>query len=120
MTSPDQKYKFRDMNANIAIMQVSPKQSFSEFAELAHAVKAQFVIPHHYDFTEKLFEAMPFMMDAMSEENKKSYVKDGVFQWKAYMEALAQAVRKESPETILLPLEHHRWYRFGFTCEAED
>ena len=56
----------------------------------------------------------------MSEENKKSYVKDGVFQWKAYMEALAQAVRKESPETILLPLEHHRWYRFGFTCEAED
>ena len=120
MTSPDQKYKFRNMNANIAVMQVSPKQSFSEFAEFVHSVRAQVVIPHHYDFTEILFEAMPFMMDAMSEENKKNFVKDGVFQWKAYLEALAEAVRKESPETDLLPLEHHRWYRFGFTCVAED
>ncbi|MBP5169160.1 MAG: MBL fold metallo-hydrolase [Oscillospiraceae bacterium] len=120
MTSPDQKYKFQNMKANIAIMQVSPKQSFSEFAELVHAVRAQVVIPHHYDFTEKLFEAMPFMMDAMSEENKKNYIIDGVFQWTSYMDALAMAVQEESPETDLLPLDHHRWYRFGFTCKVED
>ena len=115
MTSPDQKYRFQNMNANIAIMQVSPKQSFSEFAELIHAVRAQIVIPHHYDFTEKFFEAVPQVMDSMSEENKKRFVIDGKFQWKTYMDSLAEAVREKSPETDLLPLEHHRWYRFGFS-----
>ncbi len=120
MTSPDQKRRFKDMNANIAVMQVSPKQSFEEFAELIHEVRAQIVIPHHYDFTEKFFEAVPQVMEAMSEENKKRFVLNGKFQWKVYMEALADAVREKSPETDLFPLDHHRWYRFGFTCEAEE
>ena len=115
MTSPDQKYKFQNMNANIAIMQVSPKQSFSDFAELVHAIGAQIVIPHHYDFTEELFKARPDFMSAMSEENKKNFILDGKFQWKSYMEALGAAVQTKSPETDLIPLEHHRWYRFGFS-----
>lgn len=115
MTSEDQKYRFKNMNANIAIMQVSPKQSFTEFAELIHEVHAQVVIPHHYDYTEKLFEAVPRMMDAMSEENKARFIREGTFQWSAYMDALGEAVREKSPETDLIALEHHRWYHFGFT-----
>ena len=114
MTSEDQKYKFRNMNANISIMQVSPKQSFTEFAELIHEIRTQFVIPHHYDFTEKFFGRVPQAMNAMSEENKAKYVVDGHFQWDQYLSDLSAAVSKASPETTLLPLDHHRWHPFGF------
>lgn len=117
MTSPDQKNRFRNMNANIAIMQVSPKQSFEEFAELVQAIGTQIVIPHHYDFTEQLFKARPEFMNAMSEENKKNYIIGGEFQWDLYMKALEKAVQLHSPNTELLPLEHHRWYKFGFSFE---
>ena len=115
MTSEDQKYRFKNMNAGIAVMQVSPKQSFDEFAELIHAIRARVVIPHHYDFTEKLFEKNPGAMEAMSEENKARFIQNGRFQWTAYMKALASAVRAKSPETDIIPLEHHVWYSFGFT-----
>lgn len=115
MTSEDQKYRFKNMNANISIMQVSPKQSFTEFAELIHEIRTQFVIPHHYDFTEKFFEAVPQVMETMSEENKAKFVQEGRFQWKNYLSALADAVSEVSPETTLLPLEHHCWHSFGFS-----
>lgn len=117
MTSPDQKYKFRDMGVNISLMHVSPKQNFEEFAELVNAIRTQIVIPHHYDFTEKLFEALPHFIDSMSEENKAAFVHDGKFDMKAYMLALGEAVKTRAPQTDLITLEHHKWYSFGFAVK---
>ncbi len=34
-------------------------------------------VPHHYDFTEKFFEKVPAVIDAMSEENKRRFAKNG-------------------------------------------
>lgn len=117
MTSPDQKYKFRDMRADIALMHVSPKQSFAEFAELVHAIRTRIVIPHHYDFTEVFFEAVPAVVEMMSEENKKRFVRNGKFRMDKYLDALGDAVSKASPETVLMKIDHHRWYTFGFSLE---
>ncbi len=117
MTSDDQKYKFRDMCADISLMHVSPKQSFDEFAELVRAVRTRIVVPHHYDFTEKFFEKVPAVIDAMSEENKRRFVENGKFRMDKYLTALGGAVREKSAETELLMLEHHRWYTFSFSLK---
>lgn len=119
MTSPDQVNLFRGVQPNLALMHVSPKQDFEEFATLTAAIRPQVVIPHHYDCTEKLFEAVPDMLNDMSEANRKTYVVDGTFRFPLYMKALENACREKSPETALFMPEHHKWYRFGF-CWAPD
>lgn len=115
MTSPDQKHKFHDMGVNISLMHVSPKQDFNEFAELVGAIATQIVIPHHYDFTEKLFDASPDFLNTMSEENKARFIHDDKFDMKAYMNALGDAVKARAPQTDLITLDHHKWYDFGFS-----
>lgn len=115
MTSPDQKNRLRGVRSNIALMHVSPKQSFEEFAELIAAMGTQIVIPHHYDFTEGLFRKIPDAMKDMSLENQKLFIEGGVFQTKKYMDALGMAVREKSPDTELMMLKHHQWYSFQFS-----
>jgi len=119
MTSPDQMHRFAGLNPNIALMHVSPKQDFEEFARLTSAMNTQVIIPHHYDFTEVLFDSAPDMMKDMSEENKKKFIVDGRFSFPKYMEALGDACRRKNPSAQLMTLEHHKWYRFGF-CWAEE
>lgn len=119
MTSPDQKHRFAGLKPNISLMHVSPKQDFGEFADLTEAIGMQVIIPHHYDFTEKLFEAMPDALNDMSEENREKFVVDGKFSFPRYMKALEAACQKKNPSTALLMLEHHKWYRFGFGWAAE-
>lgn len=118
MTSSDQKHLFAGIKPNIALMHVSPKQDFGEFAALTAAMGTQVIIPHHYDCTEKLFEAIPDAMNDMSEENRRSFVGDGKFSFPKYMKALENACRERNPGAALIMPEHHKWYRFGF-CYAE-
>lgn len=118
MTSEDQIHRFAGIHPDIALMHVSPKQDFSEFARLSAAIGAKVIIPHHYDFTEALFAAKPELLGHMSAENQRDFVRDGVFDFARYLKALEAACRKECPGTALLPLQHHRWYRFGF-CKEE-
>ena len=117
MTSPDQLRLFAGIQPNIALMHVSPKQDFEEFSALTAAMGAQVIIPHHYDCTEKLFEAIPDAMNDMSEENRSRFISDGKFSFPRYMAALEDACRKRNPGASLLMPEHHKWYRFGF-CYA--
>lgn len=119
MTSPDQMHKFAGLNPNIALMHVSPKQDFREFARLTAKMNTQVIIPHHYDYTEKLFEVRPEMLNDMSEENREKFVLNGKFSFDRYMESLGDACRSQNPSAALLLLKHHKWYRFGL-CWAED
>lgn len=114
MTSPDQKHRFAGLKPNISLMHVSPKQDFGEFAELTGAIGTQVIIPHHYDFTEKLFDAVPDALNDMSEENRRAFMVDGKFSFPRYMKALEAACQEKNPSASLLMLEHHKWYRFGF------
>lgn len=118
MTSPDQKHRFAGLRPNISLMHVSPKQDFNEFAALTAAMGTQIIIPHHYDATEVLFEAVPDMLNDMSEENRRQFVVDGKFSFTRYMRALEAACQEKNPSASLLMLEHHKWYRFGF-CWSE-
>ena len=121
MTSEDQIYRFGGLKPDLALMHVSPKQDFEEFASLVKAIDPKIVIPHHYDCTEVLFKAVPAMMQDMSEENKKNFVVEGAFDFARYLAALEAACQKKNPSTTLLKLEHHKWYRFGFCWgEAEE
>ncbi len=120
MTSPDQKNRFAGVNPNIALMHVSPKQSFEEFAMLTSAMGTQVIIPHHYDCTEKLFEAVPDSLNDMSDANKKAFVVDGKFSFPRYMKALEAACREKNPGAALIVPEHHKWYRFGFCCAGPE
>ena len=72
MTSEDQIYRFAGLQPDIALMHVSPKQDFEEFANLVKAINPKIIIPHHYDCTEVLFKAIPDAMKDMSEENKRT------------------------------------------------
>lgn len=116
MTSSDQKHLFAGIQPNIALMHVSPKQDFGEFAALTAAIGTQVIIPHHYDCTETLFEAVPDALKDMSEENRKSFVIDGKFSFPKYLKALEGACREKNPGAALIMPEHHKWYRFGFCC----
>lgn len=120
MTSSDQKNCFAGLNPNIALMHVSPKQSFEEFAALTSAMGTQVIIPHHFDCTEKLFEAIPDALNDMSEDNKKAFVVDGKFCFPRYMKALETACREKNPGAALIMPEHHKWYRFGFCCAGPE
>ncbi len=117
MTSPDQKYRLADLRPDIALMHISPKQDFEEFAALTEAIGPKVVIPHHYDFTECFFKIVPAAMNDMSEENRRQFVHNGEFDFPAYMQALENACRRRAPGMALLMPEHHKWYRFGF-CAA--
>lgn len=120
MTSPDQKHRLRNLRPNIALMHVSPKQDFEDFAALTAAIGTQVIIPHHYDITEKVFEAFPHMIKDSSEENQRLYFTDGKFSTPKFMKALEAACRKKNPSAALLMLEHHKWYRFGFTWDGSN
>lgn len=117
MTSPDQKHRLARLYPDLALMHVSPKQDFEKFAALTAAIGAKVIIPHHYDFTERFFKAVPAAMQDMSEENRKNYIVDGEFDFARYMKALEGACRRKNPGAALLTPQHHRWYRFGF-CAA--
>ncbi len=117
MTSADQKRRLAGVRSDMALMHVSPKQDFGEFAELVETMGARIVIPHHYDFTEEFFKKVPDVLNDMSEENRLRFVENGEFLMDRYMEALGAAVRAKSPLTRLRTLEHHRWYTFGFALE---
>lgn len=117
MTSPDQKHRLARLYPDLALMHVSPKQDFEEFAGLTAAIGAKIIIPHHYDFTERFFKAVPAAMRDMSEENQKNYIVGGEFDFARYMKALEAACRRKNPGAALVMPEHHRWYRFGF-CAA--
>lgn len=120
MTSPDQKHRLRGLYPNISLMHVSPKQDFEEFAALTAAIGTQVIIPHHYDFTERMFQVMPQAMSDMSKENRERFVVDGAFDFSRYMKALEDACRAKYPGAALLMLEHHKWYQFGFCCTAPE
>lgn len=120
MTSEDQMYRFAELNPDIALMHVSPKQSFDEFARLTKAINPKIIIPHHYDCTEVLFQAMPAAMNQMSEENRRKFVIDGKFQFPLYLQALGRACQEKNPASELLLPEHHKWYRFGFCWAKEE
>ena len=117
MTSEDQMYRFGGLQPDLALMHVSPKQDFEEFARLVKAIGPKIIVPHHYDCTEVLFKAIPDTMGDMSEENKKNFIINGSFDFDRYMAALEEACQKESPSAVLLKPEHHRWYRLGFNWE---
>lgn len=120
MTSPDQKHRFRNLRPNIALMHVSPKQSFNDFAELTAAMGTQIIIPHHYDITEKVFEAIPHLLNDTSEENRRRFIVDGRFCMDRFMKAMEEACQEKNPAAALLMLEHHKWYRFGFTWAGPE
>lgn len=117
MTSEDQIYRFAGLQPDIALMHVSPKQDFDEFANLVQAINPKLIIPHHYDCTEILFKTVPDAMKDMSEENQKNFIINGTFDFNRYMAALEDACQKKNPTTELLKMEHHRWYWFGFCWE---
>ena len=119
MTSSDQMNLFRNTNPDIAIMHVSPKQDFREFARLTSSMNTKVIIPHHYDFTEELFKVQPDQLKNMSKENQERFIINGEFSFPKYLEALGNACREENPAADLLMLEHHRWYRFGFSYAAK-
>ena len=114
MTSQDQKNRLRGVRSDIALMHVSPKQDFDQFARLVEAMGIRIVIPHHYDFTEGFFKMMPEAMKDMSRENQEHFIENGAFRMDWYMDALGKAVQEPCPATDLMMLEHHRWYSFGF------
>ena len=114
MTSQDQKNRLRGVRSDIALMHVSPKQDFDQFARLVEAMGIRIVIPHHYDFTEGFFKMMPEAMKDMSRENQEHFIENGAFRMDWYMDALGKAVQEQCPATDLMMLEHHRWYSFGF------
>lgn len=114
MTSQDQKNRLRGVRSDIALMHVSPKQDFDQFARLVEAMGTRIVIPHHYDFTEGFFKMMPEAMKDMSRENQEHFIENGAFRMDWYMDALGKAVQEQCPATDLMMLEHHRWYSFGF------
>ena len=120
MTSEDQIYRFGGLCPDIALMHISPKQSFGEFARLVKAINPKIIVPHHYDCTEVLFHAIPQMMDDMSQENKYAFVRDGKFDFNQYMTALEAACQEQNPSTTLIMLKHHQWYRFGLCCAESD
>ncbi len=99
-------------------MHVSPKQDFEEFAALNAAIGSKVVIPHHYDFTESFFKAVPAALQDMSEENRRLFVRNGEFDFAAYMRALEEACRRKAPGMALLTPEHHKWYWFGFCASG--
>ena len=117
MTSEDQIYRFAGLQPDIALMHVSPKQDFGEFANLVQAINPKIIIPHHYDCTEILFKTVPDAMKDMSEENQKNFIINGTFDFNRYMAALEDACQKKNPTTELVKMEHHRWYWFGFCWE---
>ena len=117
MTSEDQIYRFAGLQPDIALMHVSPKQDFEEFANLVKAINPKIIIPHHYDCTEVLFKAIPDAMKDMSQENQKNFIINGTFDFNRYMAALEKACQEKNPTTALLKPEHHQWYRFGFCWE---
>ncbi len=127
MTSSDQKNRFRGIHPDIALMHVSPKQDFGEFASLTAAMGAKIIIPHHCDCTEKLFEAVPDAIMDMSEENRCCFVADGRFLFPRYLEALGMACKEQNPAAELLMMEHHkiniviyRTSRCAFRCGPES
>ncbi len=120
MTSSDQKHLFAGVKPNIALMHVSPKQDFGEFAALTAAMGTQIIIPHHYDCTEKLFEAVPDALNDMSEANRKAFCVDGKFSFSRFMKALEGTCREQNPSAALIMPEHHKWYRFGFCCAGPE
>lgn len=119
MTSEDQMNAFRGLYPDIALMHVSPKQSFDEFARLVKAIGPKVVIPHHYDTTEVLFKAKPDMLNDTPREQRERFVTDGTFSFPKFMEALEGICRRDVPGMRLLMPEHHKWYRLGF-CWAEQ
>ncbi len=120
MTSPDQKNRFRGVCSDIALMHVSPKQDFNEFAELIESMGTRIVIPHHYDFTEEFFKKVPDAMKDMSRADQERFIVNGEFQMRNYMEALEETVQVKSPNTELRMLDHHRWYSFGFSLSENE
>lgn len=120
MTSEDQMHRFAGLTPDIALMHISPKQSFDEFSRLTKAINPKVIIPHHYDCTEVLFQAVPEAMNQMSEENRRKFVVNGQFQFPLYLKALGDACQEKNPASELLLLEHHRWYRFGFCWGKEN
>lgn len=114
MTSEDQLYRFAGLQPDLALMHVSPKQSFDELGDLVKSINPKIIIPHHYDCTEVLFKAIPAAMQDISEENRIKFIVNGVFDFDRYMSALEAACQEKNPSTVLLKPEHHRWYRFGF------
>lgn len=118
MTSPDQKRELAGLYPDIALMHISPKQDFSEFAALVKAIGPKLIIPHHYDLTEQLLEAVPAILKDMSEENQRNFVENGHFNFKKYMTALEAACRTKNPGVSLFMPEHHKWYRVGMGIEG--
>lgn len=114
MTSQDQKNRLRGVRSDIALMHVSPKQDFDQFARLVEAMGTRIVIPHHYDFTEEFFKKVPEAMKDMSRENQEHFIENGAFRMDWYMDALGKAVQEQCPAADLMMLEHHRFYSFGF------
>lgn len=119
MTSEDQMYAFQGMNPDIALMHVSPKQSFPEFARLVKSIRPKVVIPHHYDITEVLFAAQPDMLKDTPQAQRERFTADGIFSFPKYMSALEEVCRQAVPEMNLLTLDHHKWYRFGFCWDGQ-
>lgn len=113
MTSPDQIHRFAGLNPDIALMHVSPKQSFEEFAHLTSAMNTQVIIPHHYDFSKAMLDADPDKIKDMSLENQKNFVVNGMFSFAKYMDALNKVCReKKSPAFCCFIYSKGR----GFSC----
>lgn len=115
MTTPDQKHRLQGLNPDIAVMHLSPKQDPAAFAELAKAIGAQVVIPHHHDMTEPLMNSRPEIQSWLPEEAKKAYIRDGKFSGEAFVNRFAQTMRAYGAD--LMELEHHKWYRFGLAFQ---
>lgn len=121
MTSPDQKYRLRDLRPDLALMHVSPKQDFAEFAQLIRYMGPQVVIPHHYDLVEPLFRKKPKLMDLMlSEDAKEKFLVNGEFSGSRFLEEFRRCVEDSLEGSTLIVLDHHKWYRFGLAIATTN
>ncbi len=121
MTTEDQKYKYEDLRPDIAIMHLSPKSDAAIFADMVAAWNPKLVIPHHYDAIKAGVEQNPDQIDRNLTKEKQemfiTYDENNVahFDEDAYVKYFNDAIVAACPTAQMLRIDHHKWYRFGFS-----
>ena len=124
MTTEDQKYKYEDLRPDIAIMHLSPKSDAEIFADMVASWNPKLVIPHHYDAIKAGVEQNPDQIDRNLTKEKQemfiTYDENNVahFDEDAYVNYFNEAIVEACPTAQMIRIDHHTWYRFGFSYAA--
>ena len=118
MPTVEQANRLRGLSPDIAFMHCSSKLDFDLFAELVEAINPKYVIPHHCDGGDDFLKMRAKTMEARGQYYVDHFVKDGLFDSDAYIEAINDAIQKRVPTCSMKMLEHGRWQRFGLAMET--